>query len=61
MPDTIPEFALQSTLSRPLTTQSSVLWEKVMLELQEALQVDKRTDDALLHAMLALHPVLGQK
>ena len=52
LPDSIPEFAVQSTLSRSLTGQSGLSWEKVMVKLDEALGVDELTEDAALRAML---------
>ena len=51
IPDPIPEFASQSLLSRPCN--ASVSWEKVMLKLDEAFQVETLTDEATMHATLA--------
>ena len=51
MPDLIPEFASQSLLSRPCN--ASVSWEKVMLKLDEAFQVETLTDEATMRATLA--------
>ena len=52
LPHTKPEFASPLMLTRTLTGQSNVSWEKVMLKLDEALE-DELSDTALLRAMLA--------
>lgn len=51
VPNTIPEFASQSLLSRPCN--ASVSWEKVMLKLDEAFQVETLSDEATMRATLA--------
>ena len=56
MPQTVPSFASQSLLSRPCNT--SVSWEKIMLKLKEALDVDALTEDSLLRATLACRMLL---
>jgi hypothetical protein len=53
LPDPIPEFASPELLTRGLTEQVDVSWEKVMWKLGEALQDDTLSDLALLRAMLA--------
>ena len=52
VPQPMPEFASQSMLSRPCKT-STVSWEKIMLKLDEAFQVETLTDEVLLRGMLA--------
>ena len=51
VPKVIPEFAAQSMLSRSCNVPVS--WEKAMLKLHEAFQVERLTDEVLLRAMLA--------
>ena len=51
VPKVIPEFAAQSMLSRSCNVPVS--WEKAMLKLDEAFQVESLTDEVLLRAMLA--------
>ena len=52
VPQTLPEFASQTMLSRPCKT-STVSWEKTMLKLHEAFEVETLSGEALLRGMLA--------
>lgn len=53
LPDAIPQFASPKMLSRPLTRQTNVSWEKVMIKLDQALETSELTDETLMRAMLA--------